>query len=169
MFDTSFKFIHLGNFESNDSNIEKIIKFRFKTHKNNTYIVDVEKYKENVYIIKYYLKNHSLSENKYSLRTNENIAHKIFGTCLEIAQYLLEKDKKASFGYIGVNDITESKVNTKRYRIYKKISESFFNPDNFVHYQNDKNSLYLILNKYNKNINEEYIIKAISENFDVIL
>lgn len=168
MFDTSFHFVYLGNFASSDKNIERILKFRFKTQNGNVYIIDVENYKNNIYIIKYYLKNHRLSEYKYSFRTNENVANRIFGTCLNVASEILNKDCKASFGYVGANDIDEKKENTKRYRVYKRISERFFSPKNFTHYQNDKNSLYLMLNNSNSDLEISTILKLLATNYEII-
>lgn len=166
MFDRGFTFRKIGVFKG--ANKTKVIKYRFRTHKNQTYIVDIEQYEEQVYIIKYYLKAHSLSDKKYSLRTNEYIASRIYRTCMDIVKDILKQNPKASFGYVGANDLGEDKDNTKRYRIYKKITETFFGSERFEHFSSNENSLYLILNKQNKNIDKTKIIKTISENFDVI-
>lgn len=59
----------------------------------------------------------------------------------------------ASFGFIGEHSIGEEKDNTKRFRIYKRVTENYFPPEKFEHAINIENSSYLILNKKNKTEN----------------
>lgn len=71
---------------------------------------------------------------------------------MRIALAIYTDNKKASFGFIG--EPIKSKVyeepieNTKRFRIYKKLSLNFFKGEKlFNHYQNRKTSAYIIINK----------------------
>lgn len=166
MFDTHYSLVYLGSFYSEDENVKRIFKYRFKTQKH-TYIVDVEEYKQQIFILKFYLKNHRLSDNRYSFRTNERKAMRILGTCMKISLKIYEKYPLASFGFIGGNDIGEHKSNNKRYRLYKKITENIFSPKKFYHYKDDKSSMYIIFNKENTEIDQKQIIEEISKHYDL--
>ena len=88
---------------------------------------------------------------------------------MKIGKDIQKNNDLASFGFIGANDLGEGKDNTKRYRVYKKIVKEFFSSENYYHVRSDENSLYLILNKQNKNIDKNKIINTIAENFEIIL
>lgn len=167
MFDTCLPFVHLGSFNSTDNNIEKVFKYRFKTPKY-TYIVDVELFKYQIFIIKFYLKEQALSDNRFSYRTHEGVAAEVLGTCLHIASELYKAYPLASFGFVGGNDVGENKENNKRYRIYKNISLHFFSPDKFNHFRDDKNSLYLMFNKFNIDINQQVVMDEIIEHYHLL-
>ncbi|QTE22974.1 hypothetical protein [Polaribacter cellanae] len=50
--------------------------YTFKCEFNHTYIVKIEKYKPNIYIIQFYLKSHTDSDNKHSLIIAEDSKRK---------------------------------------------------------------------------------------------
>lgn len=168
MFNEYYPFVFRGIHKEKKQLVKNIYRYRFKA-KNETYIVNVEEYDNSIFIIKFYPKKHRLSENKYSLRTNKYLASRIFATCLKIGKDIQKNNDLASFGFIGANDLGEGKDNTKRYRVYKKIVKEFFSSENYYHVRSDENSLYLILNKQNKNIDKNKIINTIAENFEIIL
>jgi hypothetical protein len=149
MFNTYYKFNYAGN---------KMIStgtFRYKEHKltfncknNQRYIVNVEEYDYYTFIIKFHLKSHSPSKNKYSLLTENYDAPAVIRTCIQIMLFFYKKNPYASFGFIGANGTDEvEKNNTKRYKLYKRIIENFFSPVNFYHYRYTEKSAYLLLNK----------------------
>lgn len=95
--------------------------YTFRSTKSNlVYLVRVEHYKMDIYIIKFYLKSNQNSPHKYNLLTNTFDPHRIINTCIRILLDIYQKDSKASFGFIGANRIGENEDNTKRYRVYKK-------------------------------------------------
>jgi hypothetical protein len=65
---------------------------------------------------------------------------------------LYQKNPYRCFAFIGAASAAEAKNDTKRFRLYKKIMEAIFSPQNFKHFQHPKSSAYLMLNKlYAKN------------------
>ena len=87
---------------------------------------------------------------------------RIFSTCIQIAALILQKDPLASFGFIGENSIGEDSQNTRRYRIYRVLSERYFSPKAFIHEKDDFNSTYFIINKKNK-VDKKLIEKKFNE------
>lgn len=97
------------------------------------YIVRVERYKYDVYAVKFYQKSHQLSKNKYRLMTNTNEPRRIINTCVNIMLSIYEANKNASFGFIGSNGIGESVCCTKRYRVYSRLMATYFSEKLFYH------------------------------------
>lgn len=67
---------------------------------------------------------------------------------------MLEINKKypcSSFGFIGSNTISpkknETKTNTQRYRIYKRIIVTYFSEIHFKHVTNIDKSTYMLIRK----------------------
>lgn len=120
--------------------------FRFKDHNRHRYIVRAEKYPLKVFAIKFFLKAHRFSENKYNLTTNFGTPTRILGTCIQVMVELHQKYPDASFVIFGANSINEKPDNTKRFRIYKAILGRFFSPLKFRHIVNPKKSVYLLIN-----------------------
>ena len=58
--------------------------------------------------------------------------------------------KLASFGFIGESSKGEEPQHTRRYKIYKTLSERYFSPKAFIHERDDYNSTYFIINRKNK-------------------
>ncbi len=124
-------------------------KLTFVCRYNHRYIVNVQEFEYHVYIIKFHLKDHRHSENKYNLQTDYHDATRVITTCIEIMLYFYRKFPLASFGFIGANSVGESKKNTKRYRIYRRLMENFFSPIHFSHHYYEDGSAYLLLNRAN--------------------
>lgn len=123
--------------------------FTFTCCHNHRYIVVVEEYDYFVYVIKYYLKNHRLSKNRFSFKTNTNDASRKMMTCINIMKLFYNKNHFASFGFIGANMIGEPLNDTKRFKFYKKIMSTFFAPIDFQHLQRVDKSAYPLLNRHN--------------------
>jgi hypothetical protein len=147
----SFNFIHTKAIKEKYHLREH--KYAFKTRLNKRYIVNVEEYQHKLFVIKFYLKSHEHSKNKYNLLANNGDAFRILSTCVNIILHTLAKTPTASFGFIGEHSIGEEKNNTQRFRIYKRVTENYFPADKFEHALNVENSSYLILNKKNKTEN----------------
>ncbi len=152
---------------------------------SHTYIIEVEHRDYNIYAIKFYLKSHRYSDNRYSLTLNQNQKDKnhsgaknfliILNTMMSLTKDILIKDSKASFGFIGAPIFSEMDFelnndninndgtykNTKRFRIYKAFVLRYFSPQRFEHIQFINSSAYLIRNKKNtlltKQVSEEQL------------
>lgn len=122
--------------------------YRFKSKKSKLfYFVRVEKYPHNMYAVKFYLKNHRYSDRKYQLLTNTNEPRRIINTCINIMLSIYNSNSSASFGFIGSNSEGESISNTKRYRVYSRITATYFSDALFEHVENIERSVYMLINK----------------------
>ena len=136
------------NETSSDDYITKTGIYSFRSSKSHlTYIVRVEHYRMDIYIIKFYLKSNRYSPHKYNLLTNTFEPRRIINTCINILLDIFKKDPGASFGFIGANRIGESECNTKRYQVYKRIVTTYFTDIYFYHHYNEEKSAYILVNK----------------------
>lgn len=130
----------------NDGHIRNKL-YRFRSEKSNTqYIVCVEQYKYNVFILKFYPKNWRFSKRKYNLLTNTHEPRRIIGTCINIALSVLDEYPDASFGFIGANRENEDTCETKRYKVYSTIVATYFSEECFYHKESKEKSAYLLIN-----------------------
>jgi hypothetical protein len=120
-----------------DGLLEKRHIYRFKTRLDRVYFIEVEQYKNHVYFAKFYCRIHKNLKNRYKIQLEDGDGFRIFSTCIKLATLLLKEDSLASFGFIGENSIKEQKINTRRYRIYKVLSERYFSPKAFIHERDD--------------------------------
>lgn len=144
--------------------------YRFKVKRDNIYIVQIEKFKNEFYVLKFFSKAHRQSDKKFNLLTNQYHASRILGVVMRLAYSIYEKNKQASFGFIGepiiVKDSKEDIHNTKRFRLYKKLSIIFFRGKNkFKHYENTETSAYLLVNMQNEDTKKytQEMIKTLIE------
>lgn len=132
----------------------KTIKFSFKDKSKLPYVVDVEVYCHNLYAIKFYVKKHAQSPYKFCEMTGRRCARSIIHTCIQIGIDLWEKDRLASFCFIGAPTIDEYKSagynNTKRFRAYGRSARFLLSPDTFDHKEEVGRSSYFLINKKHK-------------------
>ena len=168
MFHAFYKFRYINNSTKNvKGQFVKEHKLTFCCEKGHQYIVNVEQYNFDLFAIKFYLKSHRFSENKYKLLTGHKNPTRVIRTCVEIIRYFLRENPFASFGFIGENSIAENtQSNTKRFRVYRRVMENFFSPLVFWHFVDDEKSLYLLLNRQK---NESDIVEKIEGIIDDIL
>src|SRR5690606_29310101 len=108
----------------------KTTTFSFKGHER--YIAIVEEYDHKIFVVKFFLKNHSSSKNKYNFVTNKGSASasKVIRTVINIILEVIKGNELASIGFLGSekfsnkNNIKEGKSNTQRFRIYKYITNN---------------------------------------------
>ena len=131
-----------------------------KTHQ--TYWVWVEVYKEHFYAVKFHLKSHRDSDKKYNVMTGLNEPRQCIQTCMKIMLEVAAKDDKSSFGFIGANSIGESELETKRFRVYSRYMQTFFNSENYTHYYNLAKSAYLLINKKEMEKNPQLITDIVN-------
>lgn len=149
MLEHAYKFYFIQNTNEEGCAASFIKLYRFKSEKSNlVYLVRVEVYPKHIYAVKFYLKNHQDSPNKYRLATNTNEPLRIINTCINIMLSIYNEDTNASFGFIGSNGIDEDTYCcTKRYRVYTKLMAKYFSDDVFLHVENKGKSAYLMLNR----------------------
>lgn len=123
--------------------------WRFKSQKSGkTYLVEVEVYERHIYGIKFYLKSQSHLDQKYSFMTNDFEPRRIILSCIHIMYEYFKQDTRSSFAFIGVNSPNENTIsNTKRFRFYRTIVNTYFGRDIFEHRVDENNSAYLLLRK----------------------
>ena len=157
----SYNFTFLQNIHNDTESLSKFVRlYRFKSTKTNrTYLVRVERYPHDVYIVKFYPTNLSNSKDRYSILTNDKEPRRIVNTCINILMDIFSDNPASSFGFIGSNSINEGKENTKRYRVYKTIINTKFGNETFEHYYNVKNSAYMLLRKTELAKNSDLIDK----------
>lgn len=122
--------------------------YAFKSPKSHQwYWVWVEVYQHDFYAMKFHLKAHRHSDNKYNLLTGLNEARPVINTCIVIMQEIYNINPRASFGFIGANMQNEPTVNTKRFRVYRRFMATYFKEDSFEHLFNIKKSTYIMISK----------------------
>lgn len=147
MLQSAYPFYFIQKDKGDSQGLLHILLYRFKSSKSKlVYIVRVEEYKHNIYAVKFYQKNHSLSKNKYRIMTNTNEPRRIINTCINIMLSVYQMNPKASFGFIGSNGFGEDVYCTKRYRVYSKIIATYFSDKHFYHKENIEKSAYMLIN-----------------------
>jgi len=125
----------------------KILRYSFDGPGNHQYLVLAEHYPLDVYAVKFHLKSHSQSENKYSIVTGYGEAPSVIRTCIQIMLALLKENATASFCVLGTRSEREEKPETKRFRVYKRVLQNFFSPLFFEHRAHAEKNLYFLINK----------------------
>lgn len=124
--------------------------YTFRTRKNRRYVVEAEQYSHHVYVLKFYplaLKN---SSNLFKLLVNDGDAFRILSTCLRVFADICRRDPLASAGFIGEALVGESKVTTKRFRVYFQSVATFIGSIDFTHHALPAISAYFLENNANK-------------------
>lgn len=122
--------------------------YTFKSPKSNLwYWVWVEVYEKDMYVIKFHLKTHRNSKDKYSLMTGLYEARPVIYTCIAIMQEIALNNLHASFGFVGANMEGESERMTKRFKVYSRIMATYFSNDEFKHFMLLQKSAYLLVRK----------------------
>lgn len=142
-----FRFVQNSK-ETNNSRLYNKRLYSFKSSKSNEiYWVWVECYDLHMYAVKFHLKRHRNSPNKYSVMTGLGEPRRIINTCVAIMLEIAKEDPRSSFGFIGSNMEGEGICNTKRFRIYKILMLTYFSDRFFQHKTNYEKSAYLLIRK----------------------
>lgn len=154
----------MNDYQESDDVLLMVSYYRFRSEKSNLfYIVRVEKYKEHVYGVKFFLKQMLDSPKKYSHLTNtfepRTIVYSVFRLMLDIYQ----KDNQASFMFIGNPDEDGNKENTRRYKLYCKLVSSKISDRYFKHLRTDKYSLYILANRLRMSDNPFFTEQLVTE------
>jgi hypothetical protein len=163
MFNTSypFKILQRKKIHGEPNCVQQRFSFRCKS--NLRHFVLVDEFDFNFFGIKFYPASLEHSSKKYNALTGNNDAAIKINTCLEIMRYILnERNELASFGFTGALLEDEEKgVPSKRFRLYKRIMEVFFSPNNFIHYALPESSAYFLINR--KVENSQQLLETITE------
>lgn len=159
-----YHFVQRVNLPYSSDFLKYKLLYAFKSPKTHQwYWVWVEVYDSDFYAIKFHLKAHRDSPNKYSLLTGLNEARPVINTCIAIMLEIANVNERASFGFIGASMSTESESNTKRFRLYRKFMATYFSEANFVHFFNICKSSYVMIRRSeierNPNLLDELDVK----------
>ena len=103
--------------------------------------------------IKFYVKQHSKSDLKYSLITNKGDIGNILITCAKVVPLLLREYPNASFGFLASRSIdpeskkVEGYYKNQRFKTYVYLCLKKFGSQTFEHIAYEKISSYLLVNK----------------------
>ncbi|MBD0833744.1 hypothetical protein [Aestuariibaculum sediminum] len=179
MIDNYFEYTHKG--KKKLKGITEDI-YTFKCSLNVSYIVEVENHEYDIYIVKFFQKNHRHSDNRYSLVNSKKFLerHKttgtknfltILNTILKINIEIYNSNNKASFGFMGaptnleldpskttkIINLDGTVAETKRFNTYSIYVKRYFSPDNFEHIEISTSSCYLIKSKKNLDLTTDKI------------
>lgn len=161
--------------------------YRFKNDFDDIYLVEVFFYDYNVYAIKFFLKKHRFSNNRYNLvypktfaskrgrKTGNFNFFKVLNTISHISLEIVKRDPLASFGFLGApkeseldNDINAENINddctvanTKRYKVYHNYVSRYYDPNKFEYISSNTSSIMLLRN----NKNSKVLTKEVAEKY----
>jgi hypothetical protein len=145
---------------SENSFLQYKMLYTFRSPKSHQwYWVWVEVYDDDFYAVKFHLKAHRYSADKYNLMTGLNEARPVINTCITIMCEIGKKNPHASFGFIGANMHDESTYSTKRFRIYSTMMATYFAKNVFSHYVLIDKSAYLLIRKAELELHPELLTK----------
>lgn len=160
-----YKYHKCGTVRDCTEPLKIIHQYTFLTEKKHQYIVNVEQYVYDMFVVKFYLKSHSDSKKKYNHLTGYGNARKIIYTCIQIGFEIFNRNPKASFGFLGSPTEEEMQTTklckTKRFQTYNYYAKFFFSPDNFEHSNDESKSSYIMLNKARKKEDPKLLVKII--------
>ena len=141
------------------------------------YILRGEYHEEDVFAIKFYVKQHSKSDYKYSIITNKRDIGNILITCAKVVPLILKDYPKASFGIAASRSVdlatknVERLYQNQRFQAYSYVIARKFGNETFKHIAYDKISSYLLLNKNCADIEakEKAIIRMFQETYETLL
>jgi hypothetical protein len=169
VFDTHYRFCQVGVDKAhNKKYLKEIITYSFRS--GNYYLVEVEVYSYDIYIVKYYLKKNKNNPLRYNLLTNEQKCAKVISTCIRIMLSIYHKNPNASFGFLGAHIVKidigyeEPKNITKRFRVYRTAVVRLFGLETFTHHRDFEHSTYLMINNKNKDV--DFIKEKAKKMFD---
>jgi len=160
MFDGAYPYSGLG-ISSNitKQHLLKTYKFFFNTEEGVRYIINVEHYNNNIFILKFHPRKLKSNKYKYNIVTNTGHFSKIVRTNINVLIDFYKKYPNSHFGFIGAMTYcqikkcyTESQSITSRFKLYKYAVENLINPDDFEHHFDEENNTYLLINLKCNNI-----------------
>lgn len=111
------------------------------------YIVEVEQYDYNVYVVKFYCAQHKEYGNRYAVLTGYNDTFRILSTLIDIIMNILNKDPKATFAFKAEPCAGEEISNNKRYKVYAQLIANYVGVEKFEHSNIEDRSCYVLMNR----------------------
>jgi hypothetical protein len=158
VFNTSHPFQKVSSkIDHSKPHLVSVTLYRFDTDNGNRYLVEVHEHKKKVFVVKFFLKNHKNYNDKFHILTDlwewGGVLRTVVDICIKIHQDVPD----ASFAFIGVpkksvvTNKTEptNKPNNQRFRVYKKLTETFMGTLTFNHVESEQSNCYLLVNKSN--------------------
>lgn len=102
-----------------------------------------------MYVLKFYPLALKSSPNRFKLLVNDGDAFRILSTCLRVFADIRHRDPLASAGFIGEALVGESRVITKRFRVYFQSVATFIQSANFIHHALPAISAYFLESRDN--------------------
>lgn len=158
MFDRSLPYVLLTiKYEIDPAFHIKTYIYRTRTSEGN-YVIHVEEYLENIFVLKFYPVRFKRYQNKYHMISNDYVMQDVIGTSLQVLLSMFNTHQNASFGFVATASVigifSEAKSNNQRFRIYKQVMQNFFGHETFLHFLDVENSAYLMANKAIKDVND---------------
>lgn len=165
MFDTCYHFHKVNNegvIQQSEPHILSKEVFRFTTVKGNCYLVRIHRYSYNAYVVKFHLRDHKKDSKKYHRILNYFESQGVLRTVIEICIKVLGDNPKASFAFIGVPKISpqdgksepDTMPKNQRFRVYKKLAETFLGTVQFDHIEAEEMNAYLLINRSDDSVED---------------
>lgn len=144
--------------------------YTFNGRQGHCYLVQLEEYDFDLFALKFYLEfSDETEEHRYGQLTHLYEAAPVLRTCLNIMLQVYQERPLASFMFTGSPLPGQvEKKQTKRYRLYRKIMANFFSPVSFLHFINEDQSAYLLLNK-EKHAREGALLQRVEQMLTALL
>jgi hypothetical protein len=160
MFDKPYQFQFLGDRKTFLTEPSQKIHYRFKAQ-HRTYFVTLEIFSYGIAAIKYCDVKDKESKKAYNKIFNDGDAFRVITTCLHIMLDYWKKNPTTSFAFYAVPRELQSTLLIKdakrletykniRFRIYRYAMINLFAPTHFTQLTDNKNCLYVLLNKKQK-------------------
>lgn len=148
--------------------VEKTI-YRFQSKRHNTYLVETHEHGQHVFVVKFYYLKHKNNKKRFNVLTDFKEWGGVLRTVVDICIKIHEADPLASFAFIGVPKPTEPEgsPNNQRFRVYKRITETFMGTQTFKHVESEDANSYLLINRSNEG-QAEAIIQMLSNIYEDI-
>jgi hypothetical protein len=172
MFDNSYPITRLFSKNiKNNKYLKNKTTYSFNIEKSK-YLIEVEEYKCDVFIIKFCLASQKNNTKRFNMLTGQNKVGSIVATCIQVILQVLKRNNEANFGFIGSHTFDpkrkyeEKKECTKRFKIYRYAVYNLIGEESFTHFMEERNSTYLLVN--NKLDNVDNVKNAANKMFDTI-
>lgn len=141
------------------------------------YILNADYHAEDIFAIKFYVKQHSKSDFKYSKITNKGDLPNILVTCAKVVPLLLEAFPTASFGFAASRSVDEKTLKVEdlpynqRFQAYAYLVGTKFGTKTFAHVAYPKISSYLLINRKCGDVEEKErrIVCMFQETYNTLL
>jgi|SRR5690606_16501347 len=172
MFDSSYPVKPLGiSTNISQKYLKKIYKYFFETEEGTRYIIHLEQYHHNIFVIKFYPRKLKNNKFRYNVVTDNGHFSKIIRTNINLLASFYKKHPDSHFGFIGAKTycpikktFTEDERMTRRFKIYRYAMVNLISPDDFDHHEDKHRSTYLLINT--KELDSEKIKEQATKMFE---